>query len=128
MNTVISDRAQALLEKTLVWENHACMPLRPGDVTFLPQLERARKSGIDLISLNISFDVLDPRDAFLMLATFRHWIRQHSEEYTLVDTAADIEAAKASHGSRGNGIRQQSGDLLPLQSLSRLPPRTQYPR
>jgi membrane dipeptidase len=95
MNTVISDRTQKLLQKTLVWENHACMPLRPSDVTFLPQLERARKSGINLISLNISFDVVDPRDAFLVLATFRHWIRQHSEHYTLVDTVADIEAAKA---------------------------------
>ena len=71
------------------------MPLRAGEVTFLPQLERVRNSGISLISLNVSFDVVDPREAFPMLATFRHWIGQHSEHYTLVETVADIEAAKA---------------------------------
>jgi membrane dipeptidase len=88
-------RAAALLRSGIVWENHACMPLRPGDTSFLPQLERVRKSGIDVISLNVSFDVVDPRDAFVVLATFRHWIGQHSEHYALADTVADIEAAKS---------------------------------
>jgi len=86
---------QSLISSGIVWENHACMPLRPGDVSFLPQLERVRKTGINVISLNISFDVVDPRDAFLTLATFRHWIREHSEHYVLADTVADIKQAKA---------------------------------
>jgi len=30
-----------------------------------------------------------------VLATFRHWVRQHGEHYVLADTVADIEAAKA---------------------------------
>src|SRR6187401_1964594 len=94
MNTTVSSRTQQLLNHAIVWDNHSCMPLRPGDVSFLPQLERVRKSGIDVISLNVSFDVVDPNDAFLVLATFRHWIRQHSEHYVLADTVADIEAAK----------------------------------
>jgi membrane dipeptidase len=92
---MISARTEELLKRTVVWENHACMPLRPGDDTFLPQLERVRKSGIDVISLNVSFDVVDPNDAFKVLATFRHWVRQNSERYALADTVADIEAAKA---------------------------------
>jgi membrane dipeptidase len=71
------------------------MPLRPGDVAFLPQLERVRNAGITLISLNVSFDIVDPREAFHMLATFRQWIQQHSDQYALVETVADIEAAKA---------------------------------
>jgi membrane dipeptidase len=91
----ISQRVQALLRSTIVWDNHACMPLRPGDTGFLPQLERVRDAGIDVISLNISFDVVEPREAFPMLATFRRWIREHGEHYTLVDTVADIERAKA---------------------------------
>ncbi len=84
-----------LLRQTIVWDNHACMPLRPGDVAFMPQLERVRKSGIDVISLNVSFDVVAPQEAFLMLATFRHWIRNHSEHYVLADGVQDIEEAKA---------------------------------
>jgi membrane dipeptidase len=92
---MISDRTRTLLKKTLCWDNHACMPLRPGDTSFLPQLERVKNAGVDLISLNVSFDVVDPQDAFLVLATFRHWIRQHSDRYVLVDGVADIERAKA---------------------------------
>ena len=95
--TVVTQETKSLLQRTLVWDNHACMPLRPGDTSFLPQLERVRESGIDLISLNISFDVVNPRDAFPILATFRHWVREHSEQYSLVDTVADIERAKG-HG------------------------------
>ncbi len=93
--TTISPTIQNLMSRTLVWDNHACMPLRPGDTRFLPQLERLRTAGIDVVSLNVSFDVVDPRVAFPMLATFRHWIRHHQEHYTLVDSVADIERAKS---------------------------------
>jgi membrane dipeptidase len=96
MNTTsVSEQTRSLLENTLCWDNHACMPLRPGDTTFLPQLERVRKSGIDVLSLNVSFDVVDPGEAFAMLATFRHWINEHRQHYALVDSVFDIEIAKA---------------------------------
>ena len=85
---------QTLLRQTIVWDNHGCMPLRPG-VTFLPQLERMRQAGVDVVSLNVSFDVVAPHEAFLMLATFRHWIRNQGKYYLLVESAKDIEAAKA---------------------------------
>jgi len=71
------------------------MPLRPGDTSFLPQLERLRQAGITVVSLNVSFDVADPSEAFPLLATFRHWLKEHPEDYALVDTVADIEAAKS---------------------------------
>ena len=91
----VSPRARAVLRSSVVWDNHACMPLRPGDVAFLPQLERVRQAGINVVSLNVSFDVVDPRDAFQMLATFRHWIGQRPQHYVLAETVADIEAARA---------------------------------
>jgi membrane dipeptidase len=94
--TLIDSEVQKLLRNGIVWENHACMPLRPGDTSFLPQLERVRASGINVISLNVSFDVVDSNDAFKVLATFRHWVRQHPGRYVLADSVADIEAAKAS--------------------------------
>src|SRR5205809_784928 len=90
----VSTRAQSLLCSSVVWDNHACMPLRPGDIAFLSQLERVREAGINVISLNVSYDVVDAQEAFLVLATFRHWIRLQSEHYALVDTVPDIEAAK----------------------------------
>src|SRR5215467_12189017 len=91
----VNARTEAVLRSSIVWDNHACMPLRPGDTTFLPQLERVRKAGVDVISLNVSFDVVPPQEAFGMLATFRRWIQEHSEHYSLVDSVSDIEAAKA---------------------------------
>ena len=95
MTPSVCHAARALLKRTVCWDNHACMPLRPGDVQFLPQLERMRRAGVDVVSLNISFDLMDPRDAFPMLATFRHWVHEHTQHYVLVDTVADIEVAKA---------------------------------
>ncbi|MHB8815817.1 MAG: dipeptidase [Steroidobacteraceae bacterium] len=86
--------ARRLIERTIVWDNHACMPLRPGDVGLLPHLERLRQTGITLVCLNVSFDVVDPTEAFVMIATFRHWLRERPEHYVLADGVADIERAK----------------------------------
>jgi membrane dipeptidase len=88
-----SERARALLERTLCWDNHACMPLRPGDESFLPQLARCKAAGLTLVSLNVSMDLCSLENAFGMLATFRHWLHGHAENYVLVDTVRDIEAA-----------------------------------
>lgn len=45
----------SLLRSSLVWDNHGCMPLRPLDETFLPQLELYRTSGVDVAMINIGF-------------------------------------------------------------------------
>jgi membrane dipeptidase len=96
MQTVaaISKTTTELLKETVVWDNHACMPLRVGDVTFLPQLERVRNAGISLVSLNVSFDVVDPTKVFSILATFRRWVREYPDQYVLVHAVTDIERAK----------------------------------
>jgi VWFA-related protein len=41
------------LSDGIVWDNHSCMPLR-ADTSFLPQLERFRKNGVDVVSLNVT--------------------------------------------------------------------------
>jgi membrane dipeptidase len=40
---------QGLLRSGIVWDNHACMPLRSGASSYLSQLERARQAGINVI-------------------------------------------------------------------------------
>ena len=82
------------MRSSIVWDNHACMPLRTGDETFLPQLARHKAAGVSLVSLNVSFDMQPPEKAFAVLASFRHWIARHKEDYMLAGTVADIEAAK----------------------------------
>lgn len=75
---------------TLVWDNHGCMPLRPGDERFLPQLDRYAKAGVRVAALNVAFDGVPWEQTVKMLATFRHWIRRHSRQYRLVETTTDL--------------------------------------
>ncbi len=91
-----SPRVQSLFDNTVVWDNHACMPLRPGDTEFLPQLERCRLAGITVVFLNVSMDLNPPDCVLTMLATFRHWIAAQPNDYLLVESLDDIVAAKQS--------------------------------
>ena len=84
----------AIFDRTIVWDNHACMPLRPEDDSFLPQLARHKKAGVNVVFLNVSFDLHGPEMAFNMLASIRRWVAAHADEYVLVETVDDIEAAK----------------------------------
>ena len=92
--TPTDTRARQLLNTSLVWDNHGCMPLRPGDDEFLTQLVRYAKSGVDVVGLNVGFDGLPWEQTAPMLAHLRHWIRGHSRRYRLVETVADIRAAR----------------------------------
>jgi membrane dipeptidase len=87
--------ASLLLARTLVWDNHSCMPLRSGDERFLPQLERAREAGFDVVSLNIGFGEQGELDHVRTLAWFRRWLKARPEQYLIVDTADDVVSARA---------------------------------
>ncbi len=40
----------------LIWGNHSCMPLRP-EAGLMLQLDRYRSQGVDVVSLNVTFDL-----------------------------------------------------------------------
>ncbi len=80
----------------LVWDNHGCMPLRPFDDTFLPQLERYAAAGVDVAMLNIGFGEHGIEDHVRNLAQFRRWIAARPDRYVLIETVEDIARAKAS--------------------------------
>ena len=102
-------KAQQFVRDALVWDNHACMPLRPEDQSFLPQLERVKASGVDVISLNIGMD-LNPLDEHLRnIASFRSWVRKRPADYQLVQTIEDIDRAKA-EGKTVESVAQRSAD------------------
>ena len=88
-------RARALLERTLVWDNHGCMPVaRPHDTSFLPQLQRYRAAGVDVVMLNVGFGEHGIEDHLRTLATMRHWLLARPDEYRLVDGPDDIDRAR----------------------------------
>mgnify|MGYP006248622545 FL=1 len=92
---VLEEASRALLADALVWDNHQCMPLRPEDTSFLPQLQRCKTAGCDVVSLNISFDAVPWENGIQLVATMRHWLKQHSDDYILVETIRDIERARS---------------------------------
>ena len=91
-----SGNARALLCNSLVWDNHGCMPvMRAHDASFLPQLQRYRAAGVDAVMLNIGFGEMGIEDHIRTLAGMRHWIKQRPQEYLLIESADDIELARA---------------------------------
>ncbi|WP_397533653.1 dipeptidase [Roseateles sp.] len=89
-------RARTLIDGTLAWDNHACLPLRPLDESFLPQLERHRRAGFDTVMLNIGFGENGIEDHVRMAAAVRHWVAARREHYLMLDTPADAMEARRS--------------------------------
>jgi membrane dipeptidase len=87
------DRAANLIKTTLVWDSHAGFAYeRAGD---LAELSRWKKSGVDLVSVNIGYDAQDWTSAVEGASRYRHFIRAHPEEFVQVETVADVERARA---------------------------------
>ena len=86
--------AQQLVDRSIVWDNHACMPLRPDDQSFLPQLARHKAAGATVAILNVSCDCEAVLQPFKMLEAFRSWIAARPDDYLLGASVADIEQAK----------------------------------
>lgn len=89
-----SKTAKALIASSLVWDNHGCMPLRPFDEDFLPQLELYRQSGVDVAIINIGFGEQSVEEHLRMLAHFRRWITARNDRYLLIGTVDDIRCAR----------------------------------
>jgi len=85
-----------ILPGTLVWDNHACLPLRPDDKSFLPQLERLRATGVTVVTINAAFGTFGGDHADAMLDNVQSWVAEHPDTLMLVKTAADLDGAQAS--------------------------------
>jgi membrane dipeptidase len=90
-----SSSARTLLDTSLVWDNHGCMPLRPFDESFLPQLSRYKAAGVKVVSLNIGYGEQGIEQHIRMAAALRQWVSLHQEQFVLVGTMAEIERASA---------------------------------
>ncbi len=83
------------MSRAIIWDNHACMPLRPADTSFLPELERHRRAGVTVISLNVAMDMIPWHNTFKVLATMRRWIAKNNDRFLLCDGLDSIADAKA---------------------------------
>src|SRR5215216_6422285 len=79
---------------TLVWDAHACFPLRPN--ADLEELRRYKDSGVNFVSINVGMD-MDPFENIVqVLAGYRSYIRSHPHDYLLARSVNDIMDAKES--------------------------------
>jgi membrane dipeptidase len=84
--------AQALYRKTIIWDNHSGFDPRP---TFdLEHLEEWRTAGVNYLSINVGYDVLDWQIAIKSLGSYMTWLEQRPERFVLARQAEDIVAAK----------------------------------
>jgi membrane dipeptidase len=89
-----STAARRLIDTSLVWDNHGCMPVRPDDESFLPQLERYRTAGVDIVALNVGYGEQGVEEHVRMIAHFRRWLLARPADYVLAGTTDDIERAR----------------------------------
>jgi membrane dipeptidase len=117
-----TDPRRDRLASMLVWDNHACMPLKPHDTSFLPQLQRHRDAGVDVVMVNVGYGDDGVEAHLRMLASMRDWLAAHPADYRLIDTADDIDAARAA-GQLAVGFDIEGanaiGDQLSLLGLYR---------
>ena len=90
-----STTVRQLIDAVPVWDHHACLPLRPNDPAFLPQLARHKAAGFDAITVNIGFGEQGPEEHLRMIAALRHWLMARPEEYLLLLEADDVERARS---------------------------------
>ena len=83
------------MESGVVWDNHACLPLRSADDAWLPSIDRHRQSGVDVVSLNVGYGDQGSERHLAALEPFRAWYGARPDRYVLAGSAADIRAAKA---------------------------------
>jgi membrane dipeptidase len=79
----------------LVWDNHACLPLREID-DFLPQLARYRAAGVDVVSVNIGDSLVPLERMIRTAASIRHFVKAHPADYLLGLSPLDLREAKES--------------------------------
>ena len=85
--------SKALLRSAIVWDNHGCLPLR-ADANFLPQLERYRNAGVNVVSINVGFADISWAEHVRVLSFMRWWIAQRADIYRLVSTVEDVRWCK----------------------------------
>jgi membrane dipeptidase len=69
------------------------MPLRADD-SFLPQLERYRKAGVTVASLNVGFARIPWTEHLRVLSFMRQWIARRPDRYRLIATADDVHVCR----------------------------------
>ena len=83
---------QALYDTALVWDAHA--GVFPDPKVDLSLLDTWREAGVDYLSINVGFDVLDWQQTMATLAAYRRFVLAEGNRFVLAGAVADIDRAK----------------------------------
>lgn len=84
--------AGRLFDRRVIWDNHA--GFGPDPAVDLSKLAIWKRAGVNYLSIDVGYDVMDWRDSVKSLAAFRRWILA-SDGYRLVSSVAEVRRAKA---------------------------------
>jgi len=88
----MQSRLEKLYRDALVWDAHA--GVFPSPEVDLNLLQEWPDSGVNYLSINVGFDVMDWQDTLATLAAYRHWVLAHSDRFVLVGNTEDIDRAR----------------------------------
>ncbi len=78
--------------ESLVWDAHA--GVFPDPAVDLNLLNDWRSNGVNYVSINVGFDVMNWQQTLKTLAAYRRWVLDNSARFTLIGSVGEIEAAK----------------------------------
>ncbi len=87
-----SSRALELYADALIWDAHA--GVFPDPKVDLALLNDWRDNGVNYLSVNVGFDVMDWQQTLATLAAYRRWVLEHDARFILAGTVKDISHAK----------------------------------
>jgi len=90
----ISEPARKLHHESIVWDNHSCFP-QTGAEPLMPQLERYRQSGANVLGVNIGDSQVELDAIIRLAAALRDYISRNSDRFVLAGAVDDIMRAKA---------------------------------
>ncbi len=80
-----------LYTDALVWDAHA--GVFPDPKVDLTLLNDWRDNGVNYLSINVGFDVMDWQQTLGTLAAYRRWLLSHDDQFMLAGTIEDIQRA-----------------------------------
>ena len=92
MTDLHTSKAAELHRASVIWDAHACLPLRPGQD--MSALERHRAAGASFVSVNVGMDFNPLSQVVRVIAGYRAWIAAHADGFLLAGTVADVGRAK----------------------------------
>ncbi|MBM3583012.1 MAG: membrane dipeptidase [Alphaproteobacteria bacterium] len=88
----VAARAAALYAEALIWDDHSGFDPQPH--AELDNLDLWRAAGVDYLSIDAGYDVMDWRTSLCSVAAYRSWLKARPDRFVMIDRPTDVWRAK----------------------------------